>query len=158
MERVLSPMDFDKLRQWFEMAQKFQGNDFWSGAFDHESAKQFINDFNGAGQSNVQTLYPKADIVRGQHEYIVLIEIPGVRKEDVQLSLSGDSLFVKGASRSYYSDMQVLSSERFSGTFERAFRLPEPVGGAKISTRFENGLLEIHIGRKPKAQVQIPID
>lgn len=151
-------MDFDKLRQWFEMAQKYQGKNFWSGVFDHEYTKQFINEFSEAGQGNVQTLYPKADIIRSPQEYIILIDIPGVRKEDVQLSLAGDSLYVKGTSRSFYSDMQLLSSERFSGTFERAIRLPEPVGGARISAKFDNGLLEIHIIRKQEAQMQIPID
>ncbi|MFC0215749.1 Hsp20/alpha crystallin family protein [Paenibacillus chartarius] len=151
-------MDFDKLRQWFEMAQKYQGKTFWSGVFDQEYAKQFMNEFNEAGQGNVQTLYPKADIFRNPQEFIILIDIPGVRKEDVQLSLAGDSLYVRGTSRPFYSDMQLIASERFSGTFERAIRLPESVGGAKISAKFENGLLEIHIVRKLEAQVEIPID
>jgi HSP20 family protein len=154
-------MDFDKLRQWFEMAQKFHGSNFWSGVFDHDYAKQFMNEFAeagaGAGSNTAQSLYPRADIAKGPNEFVVLIDIPGVRKEDVQLSVTGDFLYVKGSARPLYPELQYLSTERFSGTFERAIRLPEPVSG-KITAKFEHGLLEVRIARHARPQTVIPID
>jgi HSP20 family protein len=152
-------MDFDKLRQWFDMAQKFQGKEFWSNIFDKEYANQFINEFDDHAQtSSAPNFYPKTDIISGSQEYIILIDIPGVRKEDVQLSLSGEFLYVKGTTTPFYPDMQLLTSERFTGMFERTIRLPESIGKAKISAKFDSGMLEVRIARQQKSQVQIPID
>lgn len=151
-------MDFEKLQRWYEAAQKLQGKNFWSSIFDQDDAHPFMHDVDEDEQANVHTMYPKVDILSGPQEYIILIDIPGVRKEDVQLSLSGEYLFVKGTARSVYPDMQRLTSERFSGTFERTIKLPEPVGKAKVSAKFDCGMLYVQIAPQAKAQVQIHID
>jgi HSP20 family protein len=151
-------MDFDKLRQWFEMAQKFQGSNFWSGVFDQQYAKQFMNEFSETGTDGVQSLFPRVDLIRGAQEIIVLIDLPGVSKEDVQLSAAGEFLYIKGTARFPYPDLQIVASERFAGSFERAIKLPEPTNGGKITAKYENGMLEVHIAMKQRPQTSISID
>ncbi|KIL41081.1 hypothetical protein SD70_09810 [Gordoniibacillus kamchatkensis] len=131
---------------------------FWTGVFDQDFTKQFMNEFSDMGQTDVQALYPRVDIIRGNSEFIVLIDIPGVRKEDVQLSVTSDFLYVKGTARHYYQELQIIQSERFSGSFERAIRLPEQASPGKISAKFESGLLEVRIGRQTRPQTVVQID
>ena len=150
----------EKLKQWFEMAQKFHGRDFWADVFDQKNAKQFLGDFpyfNEKKESAKQANFPQVDILQSIHEIVVLINLPGVRKEDVQLSIAENCLYIKGKVDALFTEMNSILSERFAGEFERTIKLPENASAAKISAKFINGLLEVHIPRfrKPLETIKI---
>ncbi|WP_274364870.1 Hsp20/alpha crystallin family protein [Paenibacillus thermotolerans] len=148
----------DRLKEWLELAQKFHGKDFWTSVFDQEYAKQFLGDMMNSNRTD-DSDFPRVDVLKSENELIVLIDIPGINKEDVQLSINDDNLHIRGNARQPYPGAQRHTSERFSGPFERTVKLPEKAGsGGKISARFNNGLLEVRISRVQRPRHTIKID
>ncbi|MGC4377468.1 Hsp20/alpha crystallin family protein [Fictibacillus sp. Mic-4] len=154
-------MDVDKLKQWLEIAQKFQGMDFWNGIFDKDQSRKMnelanIPGFQGGNNAPVEL--PRVDIYKSHRELIVVIDLPGLNKSDVQLSLSGDQLMIKGFARTPYQDITSIQSERLKGSFERIIQLPETVNEARTAAKFQNGVLEVRILRAHTSHKQIRID
>ena len=80
-------------------------------------------------------------------------ELPGVSEKDVDISLDGDVLTIRGEKRQERKQERegVHISERSFGTFQRSLRLPFQVNPDQVEARFENGVLSMTV---PKAQPQ----
>lgn len=98
---------------------------------------------------------PGADIRETSEDVLIRLDLPGVDKKDVKVSLFGDTLTIKGERReqSEEKDVKWHRVERLHGAFERAFRLGTPVQGDKVSAGFKDGVLEIRV---PKAESARP--
>ena len=98
---------------------------------------------------------PAADMLEDEDELIVRMELPGMKKENLSISLRENRLTVKGErkeeeekkGRTYHR------KEFYYGTFERTFTLPVSVDPDKVSATYENGILEIKL---PKAEAVKP--
>jgi HSP20 family protein len=81
-------------------------------------------------------------------------EAPGLKPEDFELTLSEGMLTVKGEKRDTREkkDKDYYISERRYGSFSRSFRVPDSVNEDRVSAKFENGVLSIHLPKyaKPK--------
>jgi HSP20 family protein len=153
-------VDIEKLKQWMELAQNMHGGEFWNNIFDQEFANQFLNDKpvnkNTASGPEGQTAtrkreeapnYPPIEIVEGAQEVYIIIELPGVKKEDMELGLTGNQLTIKGTAATFYPHLKRTCSERFSGEFQRQISLPDAVPPNKLTARFWNGLLFVSYKR-----------
>lgn len=89
---------------------------------------------------------PVVDVYETKGELIVSAELPGVNEKDIQVSITGDVLTIKGG-RTHHR------LERFYGKFERNIPLPIPVETNKVKATNRNGVLEIHL---PKAEAVEP--
>jgi HSP20 family protein len=105
---------------------------------------------------------PSADISETAGEYLIKADLPGVKKEDVKVSL-GDGFITLSGERKEEKQAKgenQIRVERFYGQFSRTFSLPEDVDAGAVSAKDDNGTLTIHIpkkkGAKPKA-VAIPV-
>lgn len=101
---------------------------------------------------------PAVDVLERNDAYLVRLDLPGVAREDIELSFEQNVLTVRGTKRSIaesqdQTEVRVYAAERVSGSFERAIRLPEFVDGDRISAEYANGVLGITI---PKAQAAQP--
>jgi HSP20 family protein len=100
---------------------------------------------------------PKVDIYEADKKYNVILELPGLNKEDVTISINEENvLTVKGEKKSE-SDLDKRTFHRYErafGTFERKFTLPENVDRDDIKAKFENGLLNIEIAQKEPEKPQ----
>jgi len=137
-------LDFDKLMRWREFAQKYYGNDFWSGVFESEPGKQVLSSFNemfGEQQSN----FPRIDLYKNNNELIILIELPGLtNRENLELQLAGKNrLIIKGVIPNPYPGYTNIAAERYYGPFNREIQLPEEPDKDRGTAKFHNGLLEI---------------
>ncbi|MDP4084930.1 MAG: Hsp20/alpha crystallin family protein [Bacillota bacterium] len=160
-------MDMDKLKKWLELAQGMQGGEFWKSVFDQDFSKQFMNE-NGndtfyKGETSFrddksEKSFPPIDMYVNPQEVVVVIEIPGIPKDDIELGLSGKVLTVKGIAKSIYPHLQMSYSERFYGEFSRQINLPDVVVPQELSAKFWNGILIIHYNRQEQDIVSIPID
>ena len=125
-------LDPERLKQWMEMAKSFQGNDFWSSIFDNDQQPgNMMNPFTDAGKGNqtqpsphslqpsTKNVYPKVDIYMSNYEIVLVFELPGVRKGDLYLAISGRHIIIKGIVKSDNKDIRVVQTERFYGPFER---------------------------------------
>jgi len=98
---------------------------------------------------------PAADISETDKEYLVKAELPGVKREDVKVSLEDGVLCIEGE-RKYEKedkDEKTHRVERFYGTFSRSFSLPENVDAKSIRAESKEGVLNVHV---PKLKVEKP--
>lgn len=81
-------------------------------------------------------------------EYLVLLEAPGADKEKFDLSLTAQTLVLRGAYPvSCPEGATIHRNERCSGTFERLVELPGKVDGDKVQASFENGILSVRVAK-----------
>lgn len=163
-------MDMEKLKQWLEMAKNMQGGDFWNNIFDQEFAQQFMNETpfkTPNAHSNRQQpgtdlkserTFPAIDLMEGEEEVMVVIELPGVLKENIELGLNGNILTVKGRALPIHPHLKYTYSERFYGEFNRQITLPDTVNPQDISAKFWNGLLIVSYQRFVQRGEIIPIE
>jgi HSP20 family protein len=100
--------------------------------------------------------FPVADVVEGERDYRVTAELPGLSEKDIEISLAGDTLTVKGEKkeeREEKAESRYVSERRF-GSFQRSFQLPEDADPEKIEAGFKNGVLTITLPKRPGAQVK----
>jgi len=93
---------------------------------------------------------PRSDASAGESAYEINIELPGVKCEDVEISMDDNSLIVRGEkhSRREETGRNFFFSEREYGSFQRSFRLPPDSDASGIDASFEAGVLTIKIPRK----------
>jgi HSP20 family protein len=90
----------------------------------------------------------------------IVAELPGVKPEDVKLSLENNLLTIRGEKKQEAEERtdQVHRYERSYGSFERAFVLPSTVDGDKISAQYGNGVLTVTVPKAERAKPrEIPV-
>jgi len=94
----------------------------------------------------------KMDVTEQNGAYLVKAEIPGVGKEDIQVSIEGSQVTI-GAEVKREKDIKdgerVLRSERYYGSVYRGFTLPVEVDEAASEAKYENGVLQLKLVKKP---------
>ena len=95
-------------------------------------------------------LRPSVDISEGRKAYTVRLEVPGVEKGDVILSIEDDSLLIRGEKRQEKEENEegYHCIERSYGVFERVLSLPEDADSGGIEAKFRNGILKITIPKR----------
>ena len=99
--------------------------------------------------------YPPVDILESKDSYLIRVELPGMKKEDLKtevnegtLTLSGERKFEEPA-----DGVQYHRAERVAGKFSRSFYLPQTVKHDGIRATYRDGILEIQV---PKAEEAKP--
>ena len=106
---------------------------------------------------------PAADLSETNTEYVIRADLPGVKKDDVNITLSDGMLTLSGERKEEKKEKgeNEIRVERFVGSFSRRFSLPEDADSAAIKAKADNGSLTIHIPKKKgatkAAEVRIPI-
>lgn len=105
----------------------------------------------------LEVLSPLVDMYDKKDEIVVKAEIPGVDKENINISVSDSTLTIKGEMKKEeeVKEEDYYYSEREYGSFARMLSLPAKVQSDKIKASFKNGILEIHL---PKAEEAKPIE
>ncbi len=116
----------------------------------------FQNFFGGQAQSqgcdDEQCCWsPRADISEGDKDYEILVELPGVGKDGIELKVEDGVLILRGERKAPESEGRKLRRvERVHGRFERRFRLPKEVDAENIDASFADGLLGIRIAKSER--------
>jgi HSP20 family protein len=159
-----SIMDMNKILQWMDLAKKYQSNDFWNGIFEQPSFDELLKnnfDFTQAGEYKSEPVqgkkFPPTDIFLTAEEVLLISDLPGYVKEDIQLSVSGTKLLLKGNKRKVITG-EPVQQERYNGDFERVIELPEPAYPNLIRAKFSNGLLVVSYKRQFTNEEQVPIE
>lgn len=103
----------------------------------------------------VRNWAPAVDIVEDENEIVLKAELPGLKQEDIDIEMHGDTLTIKGERRFEDTDKRdnYVRMERSYGAFQRAFTVGVPVDSDKINAKFRDGLLEV---RLPKSEATKP--
>ena len=99
---------------------------------------------------------PAVDVNEDEKTYKITAELPGIDEKNIEISLSGDSLVLKGEKRQEKEESHKDShvSERCYGAFQRVFALPNGVDRDKIAANFEKGVLTITLPKTPASLKQ----
>ena len=91
--------------------------------------------------------YPAIDVVKEGNDLIAHVELPGVDPKDVEITVTGNLLTVKGERKleKEYNNEDYFSREISYGSFERSVMLPVEVNPDKIKATYKKGLLEIRM-------------
>lgn len=163
-------MDIEKLKQWMEIAQNMQGGEFWNNIFEQDFARQFLDEqpFKPSSTASKKDpldeklpkspVFPMIELLEGDQEVCLIIELPGLKREDIELGLAGNVLTVKGINTPIYSQLKRTYSERFTGEFQRQIKLPDTINPNQLSAKYWNGLLIVSYPRAYSKVEIIPID
>jgi HSP20 family protein len=96
------------------------------------------------------TWAPAVDIKEEDNQFLVIADIPGVNKEDINISLENNILTIHGERKTERKEEKKGYSriERTQGQFYRRFSLPQTADESKISAAYKQGVLEISIPKK----------
>lgn len=97
---------------------------------------------------------PRVDFVEENGAFVLTAELPGIDPKDVDIEVEGNTLMVRGEKKieREHEDERVRLSERTYGSFERSFTLPSSADPDKVDADFRNGVLRIHIQKRPEAR------
>jgi len=115
---------------------------------------------SGTGESLPAIWAPACDIFEDREAVRISLEIPGVRPEDLKLSLEHNRLSVRGEKRQVTEEQteRVHRYERTYGSFERGFTLPPTIDPERIEARVEHGVLTVRLPKVERARPrEIPV-
>lgn len=120
------------------------------------SFRNFWHTHSLLDQMTERNFTPDCEIRDEEKFFAISIDVPGIKKEDIDLEVKENHLSVTGE-RKYLSDKEkdnVVRTERRYGKFSRVFTLPQNVNTEGIEAKFENGVLEIILPKEEKAQAR----
>ncbi len=99
---------------------------------------------------------PAVDVSEDDKAYKIEAELPGLNEKDIEVSLNGDLLVLKGEKRQEKEEKgkNTYVSERSYGSFQRAFSLPDGVDRNKIAADFSKGVLTVTLPKSAETQKQ----
>lgn len=97
---------------------------------------------------------PALDMHEDKDNVVVKVELPGMKKEDINLSLHDGSLSISGERKSEqkFESAEVYRAERFVGRFQRTVALPAPVAVDKVKARYKDGVLTVTLPKTEEAK------
>jgi len=119
--------------------------------FDEAAHKRARED--DEGQIERADWTPAADVYNREEEYLILVDLPGVERDALDISLSDDRLFIRGQRT---ADIEAQGrSERPSGNFLRKFGpLPPTVDQKAISAEYRDGVLRVRLPKRTEQKQQ----
>jgi len=106
-------------------------------------------DIEGAPQMKM-----KVDVTKTDDTYTVKADLPGVKKDDIHVSVDGNEVTISGEVRKESEEKkgeEVIRSERYFGKVSRSFTLPQEVDEAKVAAKYADGVLNLTLPMKVKA-------
>lgn len=97
---------------------------------------------------------PALDVSEDKDNIYVRVELPGMKRQDIDLSLHNGSLSISGERKSEgkHEDAEVYRSERFFGRFQRTVTLPTPVATDKVKAQYKDGILTVTLPKTEEAK------
>ncbi len=111
---------------------------------------------SGKGAAESGSFLPATDIYSEDNNLVIETELPGVRKEDVDIKIEDNTLTIKGKKEFKKEDKgeNYYRVERSYGSFSRSFMFPDNVEREGIKAEFKNGLLKLILPKKPEAKAK----
>jgi HSP20 family protein len=146
---------------------RFQRPDLWNwSAFDQltnirdEINRLFESPYENGSSDVFNSWAPALDLYEDNDNLVVRAELPGMKKEDIELSLQDNVITVSGERKNEkkYDGGQTSREERFFGRFTRSITLPKQVDSGKVRASYKDGVLTVTLPKAEEAkprQIQI---
>lgn len=121
-----------------------------------EMNRMFSDFFGETSETALSQLTPSLDVVDGKDEVKVHVELPGIAKEDVEISLKDDLLTIRGEKKEKKEEKgeNRYYMERSYGTFARTIKLPASVKADEVKASYKDGVLEITLPKAEEAKTR----
>ena len=108
-----------------------------------------------AGQTIAGSWMMPVDIAETADEFLVKAELPGMKPEEIEITVADNQVTLRGQRTEAREDKDVnfIRSERRLGSFYRSFALSAPVDDARVTATYKDGILEVHL---PKSEAVKP--
>jgi HSP20 family protein len=112
----------------------------------------FRGDWGGGGPS--RDFVPHFDVKETKDAYVINADLPGVKDEELEVSLSGNLLTISGKREEEHREEaeSYYAMERSHGSFARSFTMPDGVDAESVTADLKQGVLTVRIPKKPEAQ------
>lgn len=97
---------------------------------------------------------PALDVHEDKNNFVVKAELPGMKREDIEVSLHDGTLSLSGERKAEakHADAEVYRAERFFGRFQRTVALPTAVAADKVTASYKDGVLTITLPKTEEAK------
>lgn len=122
--------------------------------FEDVFGRPFLPGIWRAFPSEEMVWAPAIDVVEEEDKFSVKVELPGVKEEDVNVSIAGDTLTIEGEKKaeSEVKRKGYYYSETSYGSFSRSITIPSTIDIGKIEANYDKGVLEISLPKAPEVQ------
>lgn len=112
--------------------------------------------FRLRGRDITGSLWPRIDISEEDKTYRIRADLPGMKKEDIDVSIEGDTLTISGTKvdESREEEGKYSHYERSYGNFERSFTIPDNVDSENVSASYKNGVLELELTKTAESKTK----
>lgn len=133
-----------ELVRWQPFARLNNIHSVFNDLFDDDFARQ-------QAHTDSRKWYPAVDVLEGKDSYVIRAELPGMKREDINLEVKDGTLTLSGERKSEKpaDGVEYRHTERVSAKFWRSFTLPETVKHDGIEATYKDGILEVRV---PKAE------
>ena len=117
-----------------------------------EMADRFFGDLVPGSIAN-DAFAPPVDVMECGNEVVLRADLPGLEQKDIQIEVQDSTLTLRGERKDehHVHNDNFRWSERWEGAFMRSIPIPAGVDTGKIQAKFNNGVLEVHMPKKPEA-------
>jgi len=105
-------------------------------------------------ESPLQAWAPALDVQEDREGFTIRVEVPGMKREDIEVSLQNGALVISGERKAeaLKEDAEVHRQERYFGRFSRALTLPTAVAGDKVKAAYKDGILTVTLPKVEEAK------
>lgn len=108
--------------------------------------------FGTATATSAHTFDPTIDVRANENEVVFVCDVPGVKEEDLEVTLENRVLTIKGTRKFESKEREQVILGRAYGAFHRAYSLPDDLDDASLAARLADGVLTIRVPKQPKAK------
>jgi len=150
-------MDIDQFKKWLDVSQKYQSDSFWHQIFDEKTTNQTVKQPGQNPFAKIQDHIPKCDLYETNNMHILEVEIPGLKKEDLHITIRHQLLTIEGEFKTLKQDRKYYFKERLNRGFKKEVNLPNPILASMVSTEIRDGVLFIFLPLNHEEVENIPI-
>ena len=97
--------------------------------------------------------YPPVNVFRKDGDYVVIAELPGAKKEDLDIQVQRNQLRIAGKRELAYAEgASVHRAERVSGGFDRTITIPSQLDPDSVNAEYRNGILAVYLAPAEEAK------
>lgn len=146
-------MNMNNLKEWMDFANRCSGGDFWKEVVEPNDQ---ACPPESSDRSDFQWI-PSADVITSKNETFILVELPGIRREDFELIISTTQFILKGVKPNRMLGLSYVTNESYYGPFERIIPFPHPVNIETVFARLAEGILMIRFSAPLVKEAKISV-
>jgi HSP20 family protein len=140
------------MAQWNPLHDLVSLQDRMNRLFEDASQRR-SGEADGGDELERADWYPAADVNENENEYTVAVDLPGIDRATLDISVDDNRLTIRGE-RAGQQDVKQHRGECPRGKFLRTFSVPASVDQEDIRAEYKDGVLRVHLPRRPERKAQ----